>query len=185
MTTRPAMPLPALDEPIVLVEDPRVLLRPAAEADAEASRAFYFRVREEEFRPLGLPPAMLSALLDGQFRAQQAGYGAQFPVLQTLLMICDGAMVGRLMLARDDGGAGAVSLRIVDIAIGKPWRGRGLGERALTLVAEAARAAGHSALTLQVLLDNVTARRLYDRLGFLTEDVDPAGMSVAMRKHLG
>ena len=57
--------------------------------------------------------------------------------------------------------------------------------RALTLVGEAARAAGYSALTLQVLLDNVTARRLYDRLGFLTEDVDPAGMSVAMRKHLG
>jgi GNAT superfamily N-acetyltransferase len=160
-------------------------MRPAAGADAEAVRAFYFRGREAEFRPLGLPPAMLSVLLDGQFRAQQAGYGAQFPDLQTLLMIREGAMIGRLMLARDAGGAGAASLRVVDIAIDKSCRGRGLGERALTLVAEAARAAGFSALTLEVQIDNAVARRLYARLGFVTGNLDPAGISVAMRKPLG
>jgi len=100
-------------------------------------------------------------------------------------MIGDGAMIGRLMLARDPEGVAGVAVRIVDIAIGKPWRGRGLGERALTLVGEAARAAGYSALTLQVHTDNVVARRLYDRLGFLTGDLDASGMSVAMRKPLG
>ena len=46
-------------------------------------------------------------------------------------------------------------------------RGAGLGTRVIQALAREVRARGGAALRLAVVVENVAARRLYDRLGFM------------------
>jgi RimJ/RimL family protein N-acetyltransferase len=177
-----------LEAPHILRTEPQVTLRVAGPGDAAAIRTLYHAARESEFRPLGLPEPMLATLLDGQLRAQHMGYASQYPDLATYVLAGarDEPLVGRLMLAQDGNGGLPAALRIVDLLIAAPWRGRGLGGAVLGLAAAAARAASLDALRLEVAVDNVGARRLYERLGFVADagKTDSAGLHVAMRKRL-
>jgi ribosomal protein S18 acetylase RimI-like enzyme len=57
-----------------------------------------------------------------------------------------------------------------ELYIRVPFRGRGLGTRALEVACEAARADGVVALYLEVRQDNVEAQRYYERMGFERRD---------------
>jgi ribosomal protein S18 acetylase RimI-like enzyme len=57
-------------------------------------------------------------------------------------------------------------LNVHDLCVLAAHRGHGLGRRLMEAVLERARAAGCSAVSLEVRTDNVIARRLYQSLGF-------------------
>jgi ribosomal protein S18 acetylase RimI-like enzyme len=71
------------------------------------------------------------------------------------------------LFTEDDHGYGYVDDHTpgVAVAVREGRRGDGLGGRLLTELAEAARAAGFSRLSLSVEVEN-PARRLYERLGY-------------------
>lgn len=81
----------------------------------------------------------------------------------------------------DDHGHGYVDDRTPEVAVAvrEGHRGRGLGARLMTELADAARAAGFSRLSLSVATDN-PARRLYDRLGYREIAVDEHGVRMAL-----
>jgi ribosomal-protein-alanine acetyltransferase len=56
--------------------------------------------------------------------------------------------------------------RLYSIAVAASERGNGLGEALLARAAHAARRRGSRRLRLEVRSDNVTAQRLYERLGY-------------------
>jgi ribosomal protein S18 acetylase RimI-like enzyme len=58
-------------------------------------------------------------------------------------------------------------LNIHDLAIVPDWRGKGVGRALLAAAEVAARERGCCKLTLEVLDDNVRARALYERYGFV------------------
>lgn len=53
-----------------------------------------------------------------------------------------------------------------ELYVREPWRGRGIGARAMETAAEACRARGIGALRLEVDVENERAAALYERLGF-------------------
>jgi ribosomal protein S18 acetylase RimI-like enzyme len=57
-------------------------------------------------------------------------------------------------------------LNVHDLCVLAEHRGHGLGRRLMDAVLERARAAGCSAVSLEVRADNAIARRLYESLGF-------------------
>jgi len=105
-----------------------------------------------------LPQASLDTLLEQQYRAQAAGYAAQFPDAVTLIVLRGDEPVGRLILA-----AGDQRWRIVDIVLLPGVRGRGIGSDIFDAIARVARESGVHELSLSVLSTNVAARRLYAR----------------------
>lgn len=64
-----------------------------------------------------------------------------------------------------------------DIRIDEPFRGRGLGRKAMSLAEDLARSGGATSIGLNVFAHNTTARRLYTSLGY-------SPTSVQMRKDL-
>jgi ribosomal protein S18 acetylase RimI-like enzyme len=62
-------------------------------------------------------------------------------------------------------------LQIQGLGVDPGWQGRGVGQALLEAAAEEARARGARKLSLRVLGWNTTARRLYERCGFVVEGV--------------
>jgi ribosomal protein S18 acetylase RimI-like enzyme len=151
-------------------------LRPAGASDATFLKELFASVRAGDFAATGLPPDMLERLLEQQFRAQTAGYEAQFPDASSLIVMHGDEQAGRLLLQ-----ASGQCWRIVDIALLKEMRGRGIGTDLIEAVARAAHQAGARQLALSVLASNAGARRLYARLGFTETG---SGVHVAMTKQL-
>lgn len=56
---------------------------------------------------------------------------------------------------------------ITNIAVRPEFRGRGIGERILKDMIERAKSRGATKMTLEVRVSNLTAQRLYKRLGFV------------------
>ncbi|HEX6751679.1 MAG TPA: GNAT family N-acetyltransferase [Longimicrobium sp.] len=57
-----------------------------------------------------------------------------------------------------------------ELYVREGWRGRGIGARAIELVAEASRELGVAAVRLEVDVENARAMALYQRLGFELQD---------------
>ena len=56
---------------------------------------------------------------------------------------------------------------IMNVAVEAPLRGRGLGELLMRHMLEVAAKSGAERMTLEVRRSNMTARKLYDKLGFV------------------
>jgi len=65
-------------------------------------------------------------------------------------------------------------VNVHDLAVVASHRGRRVGERMLALVEQIARERGACKLTLEVLSGNLSAHRLYARVGFASYQLDPA-----------
>ena len=134
-------------------------LRPVGEGDRELLRAIYASTRAEELAVLPWNDAAKAEFLAFQFEAQDRAYreytDASFSVVEV-----DGAPAGRLYVAR-----WAEEIRVIDVALLPPFRGRGIGTRLLSDLAAQADASGRT-LTIHVEVNN-PARRLYERLGFV------------------
>lgn len=105
-------------------------------------------------------PSFVASLIAMQQRLQAAAYHADFPGANYLLLERDGAPCGRIVVD-----AGALALRLVDIALLPEARGQGVGSHVLRGLQQCAARAGLP-LRLAVHRGNSRARRLYLALGF-------------------
>ena len=133
----------------------------------------YASTRWEELEPVPWDEATKRAFLRRQFEAQDAHYRGNYRDTSYDVIEVGGEPAGRLYVARwpDE-------LRIVDIALLPPFRGRGVGTDLLRRLIDEADTAGKP-LSIHVETNN-PARSLYDRLGF--EVVEDRGVYVFLRR---
>jgi ribosomal protein S18 acetylase RimI-like enzyme len=195
----------------IVLRDAATGLRPATVADQPFIRQLFKTARAGEFKAAGLPDAALDILLEQQFRAQAAGYAAQFPQAISLIVLHRGEPIGRLIFqigetrafssevdpgSRQENaskqetrapfrfnrnGKGS-SWHVIDVVLLPSARGRGIGTDLINAIARAAQYHGARELDLTVLSGNAAARRLYARLGFIET---ASGAHIAMSKPLG
>ena len=99
-------------------------------------------------------------LVELQFRARREGYRLQFPGADDSLVVVDGEPAGRLLIA-----LGPTAHHLVDIALLRRYRGRGVGTELMGEVQAAAAAAGVP-VDLTVLAGDSALTGWYQRLGF-------------------
>jgi ribosomal protein S18 acetylase RimI-like enzyme len=139
------------------VPEPR--LRPVCGDDREFLLDLYDSVRERELAHLPWDPGMRRAFIEQQFSAQDAHYREHYPGATLDVIEIDGEPAGRLYVHR-----GPSDIRIMDIALARAFRRRGIGSGLLrSLIAEAQESTRK--LSIHVEMNN-PARRLYERLGF-------------------
>ena len=134
-------------------------LRPVQPADVPTLLAIYASTREGELALTDWDDAQKQAFVEAQFRAQDTYYRGTYVDVSYDLILVDGEPAGRLYVARwpDE-------LRIVDIALLAPFRGRGIGTKLLHELQTEATIAGKP-LRIHVERFN-PAVSLYARLGF-------------------
>lgn len=150
-----------------------VTLRPVTAEDETSLFGLYASTRKEELDAWGWDEAQRQAFLEQQFRSQQTSYRMQFPSADHNIIMRSGRAIGRMMIDR-----GREGFRLIDIALLSEFRGSGIGTRLVQELVDEASAAG-APLRLQVLTTN-PARRLYERLGFVTVGDD--GLYLQMEK---
>ncbi|GIF22165.1 ribosomal protein S18 acetylase RimI-like enzyme [Actinoplanes tereljensis] len=136
--------LEMLDEPVYVPADPRITVRPAAEADQPAVR---------EILRLGF----------GWDPPESAGRDPE-----TLVVEQDGHPIGTARLHREGDRAG-----VYGFVIHPDLQGQGIGRDVLHRMCRTARADGATVVHLEVATDNDRALHLYTSLGFhpvITED---------------
>jgi GNAT superfamily N-acetyltransferase len=139
------------------VSEPR--LRPVTDDDREFLVGLYDSVREPELAHVPWNSATRRAFIEHQFSAQDTHYRQHYPDATLDVIELDGEPAGRLYVHR-----GPRDIRIMDIALMPPFRGRGIGAGLLrALIAEAEQTARK--LSIHVEMNN-PARTLYERLGF-------------------
>lgn len=139
-------------------------LRATEPRDDALLLAVYGSSREDELATTDWDEARKRAFVEQQFRAQDQYYRANYANATYQVILVDGQPAGRLYVARwpDE-------IRIMDIALLPPFRGRGVGKRLLGDLQAEATAAGKP-LRIHVERFN-PALSLYARLGFrLVED---------------
>jgi ribosomal protein S18 acetylase RimI-like enzyme len=161
--------------------DNDVVVRAMTAADAAFDRQLFDEDRGAQFAPLGLAGPMLTMLLDQQFRAQQLGYGNEFPDAEHFIIVHAGKDIGRLTTALREQDHSR-TLHVIYIVLSASARGRGIGTDVIDSLGHAARARCATQLSLSVLHGNAGARRLYERLGFRAVADD--GVRIAMVKQL-
>lgn len=76
-------------------------------------------------------------------------------------------------------------VNVHDVVVVASYRGQRVGERMLALVEQIAMQRSACKLTLEVLSNNISANRLYERIGFCSYQLDPAmGNAVFLQKWL-
>ncbi|MEV5003647.1 GNAT family N-acetyltransferase [Nocardioides sp. LML1-1-1.1] len=150
----------------------RVELRPVVAGDLEDLVDLYAAGRAAELDQVAWPPGQREAFVRMQHDAQDRHYRAANPDATFDVVEVEGRFAGRITLDRrvDD-------IRVVDLALLPPYRGRGIGGALLTRVLAEASATGRTA-SIHVEVHN-PARRLYARLGF--RPVEDRGVYLLMR----
>jgi ribosomal protein S18 acetylase RimI-like enzyme len=134
-------------------------LRPVTPEDRPFLFAVYAGTREEELAPVPWTAEQKEAFLRMQFDAQDAYYRENYVGATFDVILLDGIPAGRLYVMR-----GPDDIHIIDIAVLRPYRGKGIGTALLRGLQDDARAAERP-LSIHVERMN-PALRLYERLGF-------------------
>ena len=95
----------------------------------------------------------------------------------------DGRAVGFVFCILGD--RGRKTAHVTDLYVRSEARNKGIGRALLTELIEPARAAGLDHVSLEVLLRNADARRLYERLGFAAVDLFMVAPLGALAERLG
>ncbi|MFO0692067.1 MAG: GNAT family N-acetyltransferase [Polyangiales bacterium] len=135
--------------------------RPTATADAVFLRELHDSVRRRDFA--GLPEPLVRMLLDQQYSAFEAACRA-CPGLSDLVVELDGRPVGRVVVSETE-----PQIVILDLSLIEDARGLGIGSSLIEGLSEVASRRG-----VPIRLHTDTghrARRLYERLGFVVEEV--------------
>jgi len=130
-----------------------------------------------ELTSLPLPPPQLEHLLQQQYRLQQVGYATQYPLAVTLVIEYQSVNIGKIVLNKPD-----TSVHIVDFVIVPQCRGCGYGSVILESLKTYAQAAS-ATVSLGVDRQNVRARQLYQRLGFLSYELSETHEWMLWRQH--
>lgn len=158
----PSRPGPGPTTPAALHER-GFRLRPAVDADLPRLAELYADTRADELAPLPWPPEFKRDFLAQQFQFQHRHYLGEHPDADFLVIEREGVIEGRYYLFRD-----APDHRIIDISLMSGHRGSGIGRALIEASQSEAQALGRG-LALEVLVTNIRARALYDRLGFRLE----------------
>jgi GNAT superfamily N-acetyltransferase len=134
----------------------------------------YASTRAEELAVVPWDEPTKQAFLAQQFEAQDVHYKRHYPDATFELIEVDGEPAGRLYVDRRK-----EEIRIIDIALLPPFRGRGIGAALLRKLIDEADANGRK-LSIHVEREN-RARTLYERLGF-AEVSDEGGVYVLMER---
>lgn len=147
-----------------LVLPAELCLRFAHKNDDAFLYALFCSVRPE-LSSLPLPPSQLEHLLQQQYRLQQVGYAAQYPLAMTLVIEYQSMNIGKIVINQSN-----ASVHVVDFAIVPQYRGCGYG----SVILESVKAYAHihgATVSLSVDRQNLRARQLYQRLGFLSYEL--------------
>lgn len=139
-------------------------LRPATSADQPFLDALY-RSTRSDLLALGVGPA-IDAVIAMQQKIHDSGQHAQFPQARHLLLEQDGHCVARVVLDHD-----VQRMHLVDIAVLPSAQRQGIASMLLRWMQQDA-AAANLPLTLNVRKDNLAARNLYLKLGFMPHGGD-------------
>ena len=142
-----------------------VALRDADESDAGFLLELYRDTRIDEIAAWGWNAEQADAFLRMQHNARALGYAAQHPEATDSIILMDDEPVGRMLVDHLPN-----EIWLVDIALQRKWRGRGVGSQLIRQLIEAGRDKGKP-VRLHVSTIN-PAKRLYERLGFTTVGED-------------
>jgi len=152
---------------------PELALRPATAADQAFLGAVYADTRQEELAPVPWTTGQKDAFLAAQFAAQSTHYAQHYVDATHNVVLVDGQPAGRLIILRTPR-----EIRIVDIALLRAYRARGVGTRLLQPILDEADAGG---LLVSIHVEHLNpAMRLYRRLGFVS--AGDAGVHVLMER---
>jgi len=127
----------------------------------------YADTRLEEMSAIGFEGEQREMFLRMQFDMQKRSYAMQYPAAEHQIMLLDGVRIGRLITQ-----VAEESVLLIDLSLLATYRNRGIGTRLLLDLQQRASAMGKS-VRLHVLQNN-SARHLYERLGFrITGDKSP------------
>lgn len=138
---------------------PDIQLKGVGESDQDFLFAVYASTRAEELAPLDWSAAQKEAFLRQQFGAQSASYRSNYPGAVFQIIVVEGQDAGRLYVHRRD-----QEIRIMDIALLNPFRGRGMGTQLIgSLLKEGEMSCRKVSIHVEIFNP---AMRLYERLGF-------------------
>lgn len=136
-------------------------LRDEQEGDVFFLERLYASTRQEELAQSGWDAATRETFLASQFRAQREHYRRQYAKDQFQIIVQGQEPIGRLYVGRwrDE-------IRVIDIALLPQWRGRGIGT---SLLRDVMREAALRRVPVRIHVETFNpARKLYERLGFVT-----------------
>ncbi len=139
-------------------------LRPTRASDGAFLESLH-RSTREDLRLVDGEDDFIEELIDMQHRAQTTGYGDMFPNAMYFIIENQGERIGRVVLD-----FGHVEIRVVDLAFIPAARGKGFGAQTLQTVQMVASKL-MAPVVLTVLSQNVLAKQLYLRLGFVVVDM--------------
>lgn len=138
-------------------------LRPMNSSDKAFVESLY-RSTRDDLRMLDAEDDFIEEFIDLQRRAQTDGYGDMFPNAMYFVAEYHNERIGRVVLD-----FGANEIRVVDIALIPPARGKGYGGQVLQAVQLAAGKV-MAPVALSVRFDHLRAKQLYAHLGFVVEE---------------
>lgn len=148
-------------------------LRVRADADLPFLCSLYAQTREEELRPVPWTAQQKADFLADQFGKQHAHYLQHYPRAHWWIVTCGAEPAGRLYVEQTE-----AELRIMDVSLAAPHRGRGLGS---ALIRAVLRHADEQRLPVTLHVEPFNpALRLYERFGFIR--IETRGVYEFMRR---
>lgn len=150
---------------IVMQNAKKVTLRMAEPQDDDFLVELYTANRRSEMRMAGPDAASINALLRSQYEMRKKQYDEAYPNSQNWIILYDHEPIGRHLIQPDPR-----VWAFIDLGILPEFQRQGIGTLVFKLHMQQAIDAG-AAIRLHVRTDN-PARRIYERLGFVTTEQD-------------
>lgn len=139
-----------------------ITLRTMEEQDIPFSAKVYADSRAEEMEPSGWSQNEIDGFLAQQFEFQHKQYTEHYQGADFYIIVVDNQDVGRLYVNRTSS-----EIRIMDIAVLRPWRKRGIGGYLLNQLIEES---DKKQLLLSLHVEhNNPIRPYYEHLGFVKD----------------
>ena len=140
-----------------------IQLRQTSAEDEPFLKNLFASTREQELAYLDGDDAQKALFIGMQFNAQNMQYAMSYPQAESCVILSNNEPIGRLLVDRAE-----EKFTLVDIALLPKHRGAGVGGQLIRNLLREAAAQG-KAVKLSVWQTN-PAKRLYERLGFVTAD---------------
>lgn len=144
-----------------------IALRGATDTDMPFLQRLYADLRANELAFIPWADTAKAAFVASQFALQHRHFTTPGVVTDFWILEIDGCAAGRLYANR-----APPIWRLVDIALGRSVRGRGIGSTLLDWLQRTARDASATGIDLHVLVTNHRAAALYARHGFVAATSD-------------
>lgn len=141
--------------------DKAIKLKPVRSKDESFLKRVYTHSRDREMQATGWPSAQQKAFLESQFALRSLSYAANHPGAEHQIIMYKTRPIGVLQYA-----VSSEALELIDIAILRSARGKGIGTRIISDLCLKAQAR-NVPVKLTVQADNLGAKQLYEKLGFV------------------